>query len=447
MTKQKDLIWLVVILLIIGGAIWLVVNPAFPIQRGLDLQGGLQVLLEADVPAEQNIPSEEMDTARQIVAQRVNALGVSEPLVQIEGERRILVELPGVDNPNQAIALIQETALLEFIDTGLQSLPEGMCVRTSLNNGPSRCELPEGAPIDAEITEPAPTFETVMTGAALRQAQSELGAANQYYVSFSLKPEESDFFADYTRQKQGQYLTIVLDKQVISSPRISSIIDEGQGTITGNFTLEEAQKLALQLRFGSLPIPLKIESTRLVGATLGEQSVRASVEAGIAGVILVLLFMIGYYRLPGFLAAIALVVYALLNFAVFEGLPVTLTLPAITGFLLSLGMAVDANVLVFERMKEELARGRKVGEATHSGFQRAWTSIRDSNIATLVICLILWGFGRSFGASAVQGFAVTLAIGVGISMFTAVLVTRTLVNLIIGGSEDWMAKHRWLLGA
>jgi len=447
MSKQKDLIWLVVIILIIGAATWLVTSPNFPIQRGLDLQGGLQVLLEADVPADQEIPRDQLDTARQIVSQRVNALGVTEPLVQVEGDRRILVELPGVDNPDQAIALIQETALLEFIDTGTQALPVGTCVRTSLNNGPSRCELPPGADIDTPIANPAPTYETVMTGAELRQAQSERSQTNQYYVSFSLKPEETEFFADYTRQNQGRFLTIVLDKEVISSPRISAVISSGSGTITGNFTLEEAQKLALQLRFGSLPIPLRIESTRLVGATLGEQSVRASIEAGIAGVIMVLLFMIGYYRLPGFLAAIALLIYALLNFAVFEGLPVTLTLPAITGFLLSLGMAVDANVLVLERMKEELARGRNVGESVHSGFQRAWTSIRDSNIATLVICLILWTFGRSFGASAVQGFAVTLAIGVAISMFTAVLITRTLVNLIIGGSANWMAKHRWLLGA
>lgn len=447
MNLRRDVFWLLFIILVIAGAAWIVANPNFPIQRGLDLQGGLQVLLEADIPADQAIPRDQLDTARQIVAQRVNALGVSEPLVQIEGERRILVELPGVGNPEEAFALIQETALLEFVDTGFQQLPEGMCIRTSLNTGPSRCELPPGASLDTPILDPAPTFETVMTGAQIRQAQSDLDQIGQYLVSFTLQPDSIQFFSDYTQQNQGRYLTIVLDKQVISSPRISSAITGGSGTITGNFDLAEAQRLALQLRFGSLPIPLRIESTRLVGATLGEQSVLASIEAGIIGVSLVLLFMIGYYRLPGFLASVALLIYALLNFAVFQGLPVTLTLPAITGFLLSLGMAVDANVLVFERMKEELQRGRKVNEAVQTGFLRAWTSIRDSNIATLVICLILWGFGRSFGASAVQGFAVTLAIGVSISMFTAVLVTRTLVNLIIGGASDWMARNRWLIGA
>jgi protein-export membrane protein SecD len=446
MNKRKDLFWLVVILLVIAGAAWLVLNPDFPVQRGLDLQGGLQVLLEADVPAEQAVPPDQIDTSRQIVAQRVNALGVSEPLVQTEGERRILVELPGIENPEQAIALLQETALLEFVDSGNQPLPEGLCIRTTLNTGPSRCELSPDAP-DAPIFESAPTFETVMTGADLRQAQSELDQVGMAYVSFILQPEASDFFAQYTGANQGRFLTIVLDKQVISSPRISSAITGGQGTITGDFTVEEAQRLALQLRFGSLPIPLRIESTRLVGATLGEQSVAASVRAGVIGVAMVLLFMIAYYRLPGVLAACALLVYALLNFAAFVGLPITLTLPAITGFLLSLGMAVDANVLVFERMKEELKRGKAVDEAVVAGFQRAWTSIRDSNVATMVICLILWGFGRSFGASAVQGFAVTLAIGVAISMFTAVLVTRTLVNLIIGGASRWMGQHRWLIGA
>lgn len=447
MNLRRDFLWLVFIILLIAAAAWIVSNPNFPIQRGLDLQGGLQVLLEADIPPDQAIPRDQLDTARQIVAQRVNALGVSEPLVQVEGERRILVELPGVGNPEEAFALIQETALLEFVDTGAQPLPEGMCIRTSLNTGPSRCELEPGAPLDTPILNPAPTFETVMTGAQIRQAQSDLDQIGQYLVSFTLQPDSVDFFANYTRENQGRYLTIVLDKQVISSPRISSVISGGSGTITGNFDLADAQRLALQLRFGSLPIPLRIESTRLVGATLGEQSVRASIEAGIIGVVLVLLFMIGYYRLPGFLASVALLIYALLNFAVFQGIPVTLTLPAITGFLLSLGMAVDANVLVFERMKEELKRGRKMNEAVQTGFQRAWTSIRDSNVATLVICLILWGFGRSFGASAVQGFAVTLAIGVSISMFTAVLVTRTLINLIIGGASDWMGRNRWLVGA
>lgn len=440
--EGKDYVWLVVILAIASWAIWIVQNPGFPIRQGLDLQGGLQVLLKADLPEDREIEPAQLDTSRQIIEQRVNALGVTEPLVQTEGDRRILVELPGIDNPEEAVALIQETALLEFVDTGTIPLTEGACIRTSLNEGPSRCEFGQDGNL---VSTSAPTYETVMTGAAIQSAQSASSEFGQHFVEFTLRGEERDLFANYTREHQGQFLTIVLDKQVISSPRISAVI-EGQGTITGDFTLEEAQKLALQLRFGSLPIPLVIDSTRQIGATLGELSVAASIRAGTIGVAVVLLFMLIYYRLPGLLADLALVLYAVVNVAVFMALPVTLTLPAITGFLLSTGMAVDANILVFERMKEELRAGSSLREAILTGFNRAWTSIRDSNIATLVICLVLWTFGRSFGASAVQGFALTLAIGVMISMFTAVIVTRTFVRLVMGQFAHRLSHSSWLLG-
>ena len=442
---RRDFVWLVVIIILVAAAVWIVQNPSFPIMRGLDLQGGLQVLLEADVPPEQDITPDQMDTARQIIDRRVNALGVTEPLVQTEGDRRILVELPGIDNPEEAISLIQETALLEFIDSGSTPLPEGMCVRTTHDEGPSRCEFAAGEPATGSVANPAPTFETVLTGAALREADADRTEFGEFFVGFALQPDAADAFEAYTRENQGQFLTIVLDKEVISSPRISAVIKDA-GTITGSFDLEEAQRLALQLRFGSLPVPLRIESTRQIGATLGEQSVEASIRAGAIGLMVVLLFMLLYYHLAGALADIALIIYAVLNIAVFMFIPITLTLPAITGFLLSTGMAVDANVLVFERMKEEIRNGASMHEAIITGFDRAWTSIRDSNIATLVICLILWIFGRNFGASTVQGFAITLAIGVLISMFTAVFVTRTLVRIITGRSSRWLRNKSLLLG-
>ncbi|MGH2537810.1 MAG: protein translocase subunit SecD [Candidatus Promineifilaceae bacterium] len=438
--RQRDLALLALIALLVAAALWMVANPAYPLQRGLDLQGGLQVLLAADVPAERQVEPGDLDTARQIISERVNALGVAEPLVQVEGDRRILVELPGVGDPQQAISLIQETALLEFVDTGQESLPPGLCVRTSLNDGLSRCEEGEG---QEGLPDP-PTYETIMTGSGLQSASATSDQFNQYFVSFELTEGAADRFEAYTREHLGEFLTIVLDKQVVSSPQINGVIREA-GEISGQFTLEEAQQLALQLRYGSLPIPLRIESTRLIGATLGEASVAASIEAGVIGVSIVLLFMLVYYRLPGALADIALVVYALLNIAVFKWLAVTLTLPAITGFLLSTGIAVDANILVFERIKEELRHGRTLGDAIELGFERAWTSIRDANIATLVICFILWFFGRSFGASMVQGFALTLAIGVTLSMFTAVTVTRSLVRLTLGRAEGWLRGRRWLL--
>ncbi|NCF67396.1 MAG: protein translocase subunit SecD [Chloroflexi bacterium] len=442
---RRDFGWLVLIILIVAAALWVVQNPDYPIMRGLDLQGGLQVLLEADVPPEEEVTLDQMDAARQIIDRRVNALGVTEPLVQTEGDRRILVELPGIDNPDEAIALIQETALLEFVDSGNTPLPEGMCVRTTHDEGPSRCEFAPGQELTEEELEPAFQFETILTGAALREASAERTEFGEFLVTFALQPEAADLFENYTRENQGQFLTIVLDKEVISSPRISATIRDS-GTITGDFDLEEAQRLALQLRFGSLPVPLRIESTRQIGATLGEQSIEASIRAGAIGLMVVLLFMLLYYRLAGGLADIALLVYAVLNVAVFMFIPITLTLPAITGFLLSTGMAVDANVLVFERMKEEIRKGATMREAIATGFDRAWTSIRDSNIATLVICLILWVFGRNFGASTVQGFAYTLAIGVMISMFTAVFVTRTLVRIVLGRSSRWTRNKKLLLG-
>lgn len=445
MRKRSDIIWSVVIILIVAGAVWIVTSSRFPVRLGLDLQGGLQVLLEADVPADQEVTPDAMDTARQIVDRRVNAIGVTEPLVQVEGNRRILVELPGIEDTQEAISLIQETALLEFVDTGEFSLPAGLCIRTSLNEGPSRCEQEAADGASGAVTEEPPTFPTVLTGAGLREARVGTDQLGQYFVDFTLTDEGGKIFAEHTRANQGKYLTIVLDKQVVSSPTINAVIED-QGTISGSFTLEEAQQLATQLQFGSLPVPLRIESTRQIGATLGEQSIDASIRAGAIGVFIVLLFMLIYYRLPGVLADIALIVYVLLSFAVFKGVGVTLTLPAITGFLLSTGMAVDANVLVFERIKEEIRKGAHLEDAIDTGFSRAWNSIRDSNIATLVICFILWIFGRNFGASAVEGFAVTLAIGVFISMFTAVLVTRTLVRVFLGRNANSLQGRKWLMG-
>lgn len=445
--SRNDFAWLFFIVLIIVGGIWVVLNPDYPIRQGLDLQGGLQVLLEADPPPEQEVTAEDMTTASSIIGQRINALGLTEPLVEVApGDRRIVVELPGIENPEDAIALIQETALLEFVDTGTQSLPPDFCVRTTLNeNQPSRCELDPDNP-DAPITSSAPMYETILTGTAVRSTAVETTEFGEIYVSFALTPDAAGIFAYYTRSNVGRYLTIVLDKRVISSPRINSVIDGGQGSITGGFTYDEARNLALQLRYGSLPVPLKIESIRQVGATLGEMSIAASIRAGSIGLMIVLLFMLIYYRLPGLMADMALLVYALLNVTAFMLLGITLTLPAITGFLLSTGMAVDANILVFERMKEELRKGATLREAILTGFDKAWSSIRDSNIATLVICGILLIFGRSFGANVVVGFAITLALGVMISMFTAVIVTRTFVRIGLGRASDALRKKKWLLG-
>jgi len=431
------------------------------VRQGLDLQGGTQVLLEADVPPTTVVSAESMDAAKNIVENRVNGLGVTEPLVQLQGDRRIIVELPGIKDPDQAIATFRQTGLLEFIDAGSTFLEPGTVVKTSFGTSGTGTITPTATPtVEATatvtstgevtgtgVTTPTETiYTTILTGKDLKSADVGFDSTSKPLIQFELQAESADLFEKYTGANINKYLAIVLDKTVISCPIINSAIPDGSGVIEGSFTLEEARSLAIQLKYGALPVPLKIVDNRTIGATLGHDSVQRSAIAGIIGVIVVLLFMIVYYRLPGLMAALALVLYALLNFAVYKLLPVTLTLPGIAGFLLSTGMAVDANILIFERMKEEIRAGRGLASALAAGFDRAWTSIRDSNISTLITCLILYIFGSNFGASIVKGFAITLAIGVIINLFTAITVTRTFLRTLFDAKGDQIEDKHWLLG-
>jgi preprotein translocase subunit SecD len=424
-------------------------SRAVAIQQGLDLQGGTQALLQAVPAPGQTVTRQDMETAKVIVERRVNALGVTEPTVQVVGEDRIVVELPGIDNPTEAVQTLKSTGQLEFVEIGSAANPQypevvqGVYVRTT--NRPD-------SPITTTLgTRPLPypeeVFKTVMTGADLKDAGVALDQFGAPQITFELTDNGAKIFADYTAQHVGDILAIVLDNTVLSAPRIQSAIPEGRGEITGKFTQEEAQSLAVQMRYGALPVPLQVIGIRSIGATLGSDSVRRSIFAGLLGLCAVLLFMIVYYRLPGVLAAAALLMYAGINLAIYKLVPVTLTLPGIAGFLLSTGMAVDANILVFERMKEELRWGRTVSAAVEAGFSRAWTSILDSNLSTLITCAILILFGRNFGAQAVMGFAVTLAIGVAVSMFTAITVTRTFMRALFERSAaERLRDKRWLLG-
>ena len=485
--RQRNLSILAGIIILTLAAIWvdLPTNPGIhihlgpihfdkdiKIHQGLDLQGGMQVLLEADLPEGEPIDPDAMSAARVIVENRVNGLGVTEPLVQLQGERRIIVELPGIEDPELAISTIKETGLLEFIDTGGLFLEPGTIVKTTFPAGAGETITPTASITatptaettisptvaitpTAEVTptaEAAPTpptervFTTVMTGKELDKVGVALDQFGKPEIRFSLKPEGARIFADFTTKNVGKFLAIVLDKRVISCPRIETPITEGSGRITGKFTLEEARSLAVQLRYGALPIPLRVETVRTIGPTLGQDSVRRSIKAGTIGLLIVLAFMMIYYRLPGFLADLALIIYGLLNFALFKLIPVTLTMPGITGFLLSTATAVDANILIFERMKEELRWGRSLGAAIDAGFDRAWTSIRDSNLSTIITCAILYWFGSNFGASIVKGFAITLFIGVMINMFTAITVTRTFISFVFDLAGDWLRNKKWLLG-
>ena len=620
------------------------------LRLGLDLQGGLQVLLAADVPEGQELDAASMETARRIVENRVNSLGLTEPVVQAQGERRVIVELPGIENPEQAVETIKGTALLEFVDAGLVPLPPGTVITTSLG-GPgaplseaaaapigsidatpeSEVVVPElaesavpadpaersnmyseppemqietgelytatistakgdivvqldagaapltvnnftflaeqgfydgltfhrvepgfviqggdplgtgtggpGYTVPAEIelthvegaiamarqgdevnptrassgsqfyitlaptpqldgaytvfgqviagldvvksiaigdvietiaigpaTEGAETpaqpaeqpaeppssgaivYESILTGAGIKNVGLDTTQQGEYIIPFELNPDAGEVFAEYTGSHVGQYLCIVLDKTVISCPTVRERIPNGQASISGQFTLDAARQLAIQLRYGALPVPLRVESFNRIGATLGAESVDRSVRAGTIGLVIVLVFMLIYYRLPGALADVALVIYVLLNIALYKLAPITITLPGIAGFILSAGMAVDANILIFERMKEELRRGRRLGTAIEIGFSRAWPSIRDGQLSTLIICAILFFFGTNFGASIVKGFAITLAIGTVVNVFTAVFATRTFVRQTAASAGKWLAERKWLLG-
>jgi len=452
----RNLIIILVVLLI---AIWIdlpsttgIRIPALGIDKtietrlGLDLVGGVQTLLEADVPPGTPIDPAAMDTAVKIVDNRVNGLGVNEASTQKAGENRIVVELPGETDPVTAQAAIKQTGQLEFVDMSSITPQEAF----SLELQTIKTDLPTGSSVEATATEPVTgtsplldrVWPTVMTGSELSDVSVTTSQTGEYQVAFKLKDQGARIFADFTRAHVGDVLAIVLDKQVISTPTIQNPITDGQGVITGNYTLETANTMAVQLRYGSLPIPLRVVESRTVGPSLGQDSLQKSMRAGLIGFSIVILFMILYYRLPGVVAVIAILIYAVVAYAIFRWIPVTLTLPGIAGFLLSTGSALDANILIFERMKEELRAGRTLLQSMDQGWKRAWPSIRDSNIATLITCAILFWFGSAFGATIVKGFSLTLALGVAVSLFTAIFVTRAILHLVFSYFKP-TDKARW----
>ena len=407
-------------------------EQTYDYHRGLDLQGGLHVVLAPDLAEGQTADPDQLDAAQVIIERRVNGLGVSEPLIQRVGSDKILVELPGVADPDQAIATFGNTGLMEFVDAGDTQLQAGDKINTSL----SEEEVPG-----------LPTFDTILTGADLRADGAAVAydqTTNQPIIQFAFQDgTPAETLRDYTRNNVGSIMAITLDKEVLTAPYIRSEIPNGEGIIEGTYTIEEAEAIVIQLKYGALPVPLQVIENRTVGATLGADSVEKSLLAGIIGMAGVAIFMILYYRLPGVLAVVALLIYTAITASLFKLIPVTLTLAGIAGFLLSVGMAVDANILIFERMKEELRVGKSLRAAVRVGFDRAWPSIRDSNISTLITCAILFIFGANFGASIVQGFALTLAIGVIVSLFTAIVITRTFLTALM---ELKTLKNQWWFG-
>lgn len=390
--------------------------PRMYLNLGLDLKGGSRLVFRA---LREDASVEDLQGVKRIIEQRIDQLGVVEPTIEIlSRQKRIVVELPGIQDPQRAISLIGKTALLEFVDTGTTQLPPG--AKWSADG--KKVTLPGGQSI-------ALPKNVKFTGADLQSAQAAISDIEGPVVNFQMKGEAAKRFEDYTRENIGRYLTIVLDNEVISSPVIRSTITGGRGQISGGFkNLQEARDLAVLLRSGALPVPVEVEENRTIGPLLGRDSIERSLKAGYIATILVILFMLLYYQLPGFLASLALGVYIVLILAALTGLNATLTLPGIAGIILSVGMAVDANVIIFEKIKEELRLGKTLYTAIETGWRRALVTIVDSNATTLIAAaVLLW-----LGSGPIRGFAVTLTIGVVASMFTAIMVTRVFVDLVAG---------------
>jgi len=410
-----------------------------PFKLGLDLQGGTHLVYEADFT---NFESADYDGAmagvKEVIERRINLFGVAEPVVQINksgGHYRLIVELAGVKDVHQAIKMIGQTPSLDFREKRDDSETENILADQKEALEKKKKGLPLSKD-EEKILLVDPYFKpTKLTGRYLEKA--ELGFDSQTYkplVNLQFNEEGAKIFEELTQKNVGKPLAIYLDGAPISTPVVREVISGGRAQITGKFSLAEAKQLATRLNAGALPVPIKLISQASVGASLGQDSLQKSLKAALYGLLAVCLFMILYYRLPGFLACLALFVYLVIVLAIFKLIPVTLTLAGIAGFLLSLGMAVDANVLIFERMKEELRQNRNLVGSIEEGFRRAWPAIRDGNISTLITCLILYIIATGM----VKGFALTLGIGVLVSMFSAIIVTKSFLLWCVGKrTEKW----------
>lgn len=429
------------IILVLGGLLgWHIytteVTGTRPFRLGLDLSGGTQLVYKADISAIGDADvNDSMNALRDTIERRVNIFGVAEPLVQTErggtlageSQQRLIVELPGITDTEKAIAMIGQTPVLEFRLLKADATAPA-----------------EGQPLEntSDLFEPA-----TVTGKHVERAELQFGngqqggLANEPMVVLHFNPEGTELFSSLTKNNVGRVFGIFLDGVPISTPVIREEIPGGTAVISGSFTPESARELVRNLNFGALPVPIELLNTETVGGTLGGEAVKSGLEAAVIGVFAVIAFMIVWYRLPGLIASLALLVYIIVNLAIFKYLPVTLTAAGIAGFILSVGMAVDANILIFERMKEELAKGKNTREAIRDGFDRAWLSIRDSNISSMITAVILFWLGTSL----IKGFALVFGFGVLISMLTAISVSRTFLLALGIAAEKGFA--RWLFSS
>ena len=397
--KNKIIMFWAIVLIVIASIITIFVKPT---KLGLDLVGGSRLVLEAQTTKSvAEITPEVMERLQFAIENRVNKLGVAETVVQQIGDKRLLVEIPNVTDLKEAKAFLGETAQLEFKKEAVRK------------DGTTEW------------------VETGLTGQDLAKSMLTTDSVGHWVVSLEFKAEGSRKFAELTKELVNKPMAIFFNGDLVSAPNVNEPIYGGKAQISGGdsgFAYDEAERMVNLLNAGALPVPAKVVEENTVGPTLGADSIQKSKVAGIIGLGFVMLFMLAYYRLPGLIADIALIIYSLMLFALFKAIPVTLTLAGIAGFILSIGMAVDANILIFERTKEELRAGRNLFTAINSGFDRAFTSIFDSNMSTIITCFILY----MFGSNVVKGFALTLAIGTIVSMFSAITVTKNFMHLLFG---------------
>jgi len=392
----------------------------YQLRKGLDIQGGMQVVLEAEMDkiAEED-KGTALEAAREVIAKRVDLYGISESSIQTSkanGQSRLIIELPGISDPAEALELVGRTALLEF----------------KLQRELTEAEIAEST-VSAQVWLDS-FVETGLTGKQLKRSQAQLDPqTSKPIISLEMNEEGRDLFATITKENVNEVLAIFIDGMPIMTPVISTPILDGRAVINGDFTVDEAKNLAIQLNAGALPVNIKVLEQKTIGASLGDESIQKSVKAGVIGLALVLLFMIFYYGWLGFVASISLIIYAILTIALYKVMGVVLTLPGIAGLILTIGMAVDSNILIFERMKEELRSGHSYVQAMELGFGRAWDSIKDANLASIFTALVLinpLNFSFLNTSGMVKGFGLTFLIGTLLSLFTGVVVSRTITFLL-----------------
>jgi preprotein translocase subunit SecD len=425
--KNLNQLRLLVIIGIIAGCVFIIMN--MPLTLGLDLQGGSRLVLEAYDTDTVKVSNDSVSGVVAVIRNRIDALGVTEPTIQRKGTNQIIVELPGIKDPDRAIKVIGDTAQLEFVEAEWAPGDESVLTQKKIDEFYGK-----GARLDKvkemrgnEIVSERPIIlkASVLTGADLRGAWPGIDGYGNPVVDIEFNAKGSGTFANVTSRNVGKPIAITLDNKIISAPSVREPITGGRAQISGNFTIEEVQDLVIKLKAGALPVPVRIIENRVIGPTLGKDSIDKSKFAGMIGIAFIIFFMISYYRYPGFVADIALVIYCLLNVAILALIRTTLTLPGIAGFLLTIGMAVDTNIIIFERLKEELNTGKTLELAIETSFKRAFTAIIDSHVTTLIAAATLFWLGTG----TIKGFAVTLSVGIVSSLFTALTITHMMLNM------------------